>query len=129
MLEAGVSVIGVDAADMDPFVLAFHGPGGARARHLKMPAGAVVPGKLPAPVDWLVSDLNLAPPVALRYVARIARSRPPRRGAILTLKMNDAAAVQAISEHLERIRGMGFRRLIARQLPANRSEITVVARP
>lgn len=129
MLEAGVSVIGVDPAEMDPGVLAFAGPLGARVRHLRMPVGAVVPGKLPAAIDWLVVDLNLAPPVALRYAARIVRARKPRRGAILTLKMNDAAAIEAIGLHVERVRALGFSRILARQLPANRSEITVIARP
>lgn len=128
MLEAGVSVTAIDPAAMDPGVLSFVGPSDARARHLAIPAGAVVPSRLPAQVDWMVVDLNLAPPVALRYVARIVRARMPRRGAILTLKMNDQSAIDAIPDHLERVRGMGFTRLLARQLPANRSEITVLVR-
>jgi 23S rRNA (cytidine2498-2'-O)-methyltransferase len=129
MLEQGTSVIGVDPGEMDPGVLAFTGPGGARVRHRKMPAGALAPAELPARIDWLVVDLNLAPPVALRYVARLLRARPPRRGALLTLKMNDAAALAAIPEHLAAVRAMGLPRVVARQLPANRSEITVIARP
>ena len=129
MLEEGVSVIGVDPGAMDPGVLAFTGPGGARVRHRKMPAGALAPGELPARIDWLVVDLNLAPPVALRYVARILRARPPRRGAVITLKMNDDAARAAIPEHLAAVQALGLPRIVARQLPANRSEITVIARP
>ncbi len=129
MLEQGVSVIGVDPGAMDPGVLAFTGPGGARARHRKMPAGALAPGELPGRIDWLVVDLNLAPPVALRYAARILRARPPRRGAVLTLKMNDTAALAAIPEHLATVRALGLPHVVARQLPANRSEITVIARP
>lgn len=128
LLSRGVGVVAVDPAEMSPEVLAFTGPGGARADHKQVAAGAVRVEDLPA-LDWVVVDLNLAPPVALRYLARIVRARMPKHGAFITLKLNDAAMVAQIPEHLERIRGMGFPKLAATQLPSNRSEITVFARP
>lgn len=129
LLSRGVRVIAVDPAAMSAEVIAYVGPGGARAQHLQVAAGAVRVEALPDPLDWIVVDLNLAPPVALRYLSRVVRARPPRRGAIVTLKLNDAAMVAQIPEHLERVRGMGFGEVRATQLPANRMEIAVVALP
>lgn len=127
LLERGVRVVAVDSAAMSPEVLAHVGPGGARVEHLVVAAGGVRPEQLPPFLDWIVCDLNLAPPVALRYVARVVRARPPRRGVLVTLKLNDAAMVAQIPEHLERVRGMGLSDVRATQLPANRSEVTVLA--
>ena len=126
-LEAGVSVTAIDPAAMDPGVLSFVGPSGARARHLAIPAGAVVPSRLPAQVDWMVVDLNLAPPVALRYVARIVRARMPRRGAILTLKMNLPVYEKRLDEFVDFIRGFAPGPVIITQLAANRREVCVMA--
>ncbi len=127
LVRRGVSVLGVDPGAMDPRVLALRGPGGARVTHLAQPAGALTRAQLPKPTHWLVADMNLAPPVALRYVGRVAG--PLMRtlnGAILTLKLNDARAAAALEAHVARVREMGFSRVLVTQLPSNRREVCVV---
>ncbi|AKF07275.1 hypothetical protein [Sandaracinus amylolyticus] len=130
LARRGVSVVAIDPAEMDPHVLAYRGPGDARVTHLAKPVGAVTRDELPHDARWLLSDLNLAPPVALRYAARIA-STTRVEGAILTLKMNDAAMIASIPALLEKARaivpGADARAI---QLPAHRQEIGVlVIRP
>ena len=49
------------------------------------------------------------------------------RGAVLTLKMNDADMAAKIPELLQRVRDMGFASVRATQLPTNRREVCVVA--
>lgn len=126
MLKKGVNVASVDPGAMDPGVLAFVGPGGARVEHLSIPVGALDPARLPKPVDWIVVDMNLAPPVSFRYTQRVIEARRPRRGVVLTLKLNDARARGTIGPLLERFRAMRFSRVHATQLPTNRTELTVI---
>jgi hypothetical protein len=83
---------------------------------------------VPATTSLILCDANLAPPIALRYVAKALSLAPRAAHAILTLKVNDDAALAGIGRALERIRGLGFPDVRATRLPANRSEICVVAR-
>lgn len=126
LARRGVSVVGIDPAAIDPRVLAYEGPGGARVTHLAEAAGAVAPDELPRGARWLLCDLNLAPPVALRYAARIARALGGSlEGAVITLKMNDARMIASIPSLLERARALvpGAEAARAIQLPAHRREI------
>ena len=128
LARRGVSVVAIDPGQMDPGVLAYEGPGGARVTHLAKPVGAVARYELPHDARWLLSDLNLAPPVALRYAARVASViERSLQGAILTLKMNDSAVIASIPALLEKARALvpdGVARAI--QLPAHRQEIGVL---
>lgn len=128
LARRGVHVLGIDPATMDPRVLAYEGPGGARVRHLALAAGALRKKDVPSYASILVCDANLAPPVALRTVASIASwLRESLTTMILTLKMNDEHMVDAIPELLDRVRTLGMQ-VHAAQLPSNRREICVVAR-
>jgi 23S rRNA (cytidine2498-2'-O)-methyltransferase len=101
-----------------------------RFRHLQIAVGGLRREALPARVDWLLLDVNLAPQVALHAVRRVVPMvRRTLRGAFLTLKLNEDAFAAEIPAFLERIRGYGFEDVRATQLPSNRSEICVVARP
>lgn len=123
MLERGARVIGVDTGAMDPAVLSHPG-----FHSLGISAGEVDVAQLPRQVDLLVSDMNLAPPVALRYIERLQR-RLRARVLILTLKINDAKMETAIPAFLERVSKLLPRHhCLATQLPANRQEITILAR-
>lgn len=121
LLTRGLQVIGVDPGEMDPRVAGM--PGFTR---MQLPAGALEARSLPRPVDWFLADMNLAPQVSLRYCERIIG--PLRRtlvGCVITLKLNDAAAVRAIPSLLDRVRSFGFE-VRATQLPSNGREMCVV---
>ncbi len=127
LLQHGAKVIGVDTGEMDERVLSFSGDQGASFTHLAASAGEVAATDLPRRVELLVSDMNLAPPVALRYIERIQR-RVRAETLILTLKINDTKMEEAIPSFLKRIRTFAPGELFATQLPANRKEITVISR-
>lgn len=121
LLSRGLQVVGVDPGEMDPRVACM--PGFTR---MQMPAGALDARTLPRPVDWFLADMNLAPQVSLRYCERVIG--PLRRnliGCVITLKLNDAAAVRAIPSLLDRVRSFGFE-VRATQLPSNGREMCVV---
>ena len=124
LARRGVDAYGVDSADLAPNVAAME-----RVHHLQMKVGALRWEQLPARVDWLLVDVNLAPQVALHEVARIVPPlRDQLRGAVITLKLNDLAFVAELPRLVARIEemlpGMSVR---MRHLPSNRQEICVVA--
>jgi 23S rRNA (cytidine2498-2'-O)-methyltransferase len=128
LLQRGLTVHGVDPGAMSPRVLAYDGAGGPRFFHHRMPAGALKKADLPRPVHWFAMDMNLAPPVALRYAERIVM--PLRRtllGAVFTLKLNTPEDAAALPSLLRRIESFGFAWVKAKQLPTHRREIAVVA--
>jgi 23S rRNA (cytidine2498-2'-O)-methyltransferase len=127
-LRRGLVVTAFDPADMDPAVLAFEGPGGARVRFHQKPAGSVAREELPRDARLLVVDMNLAPPVALRYVQRVRAMLPALEAAILTVKLNDERMIAQAARWVELVRGMGFREVRATQLPSHRQEMVIVAR-
>ena len=126
LLTHGAKVIGVDTGDMDGRVLGFTNAAGAAFTHFAISAGEVRIEDLPARVDLLASDMNLAPPVALRYIERLQR-RVRARTLILTLKINDAAMQAQIPAFLDRVRKFAPGEPRATQLPSNRKEITILA--
>lgn len=129
LLRHGVSVVGIDPAHVDVKVTDFLGTAKNRFRHVKKPAGAITPADLPKTADWLLCDVNLAPPVALQYVDRISSMlRASLKGLLLTLKLNDDRMHRALPDLLTRVGRLGFGVPRAIQLPSNRSEVSVVAR-
>jgi 23S rRNA (cytidine2498-2'-O)-methyltransferase len=114
---------------MDPAVLAYRHASGAAVDHLATTLAAVRWEQLPARVDWLLVDVNLAPQVALHELARLMpRLRPTLRGAVITLKVNDLAVVADLPRLVERIAGFGFAGGVhVTHLPANRQELCAVA--
>ena len=104
---------------MDPGVLAMPG-----FRHLKIAVGELTVEQLPAHVDWLLLDVNLASQVAIHSVRGIVSSlRGSLRGVLFTLKLNDWAMAAKVPELLRRIGEMGMTEVRATQLPSNRQEI------
>lgn len=123
LLRRGLRVVGVDPGAMDPRVLA-----DPAFTHLQLPLGDLRREQLPAQVDWLLLDVNLAPQVALHGVRRIVSLlRPSLRGVLFTLKLNDWAMAAEVPALLQRVAGMGLGEVRATQLPANRREICVAA--
>lgn len=126
LLRRGVSVVGVDPADMDPFVLGFVGPHGARLAHLQVPMAGLTREQLPERVQWLLLDVHLAPQVALRTARKIASwYRDTLLGAVLTLKLNDWTFAERTDSFLAQAREMGLIDPVAKQLVSHRQELCV----
>ncbi len=125
LARRGLDVWAVDPGELAPNVLALPG-----VHHVAKKVGALRWEELPARIDWLLVDVNLAPQVALHEVARLMpRLLPTLRGAVFTLKLNDWAFVAELPALVERIRRMGLADVSLRHLPSNRREICAVARP
>lgn len=128
LARRGVTVHGVDPGDMDAGVLAYRGPAGARVHHLRETLASVRWEQLPRAVDWLLVDVNLAAPVAVHGVARLVPAwKKTLRGAVVTLKLNDAAMRRGLPTWLDRVRRLGFAEVHATHLPTNRLEVCCVA--
>jgi 23S rRNA (cytidine2498-2'-O)-methyltransferase len=127
LLRRGVSVIGVDPGAVDPSVLSYVGPRGARFTHHPVPVAALSRDELPKHVDWLLFDVHLAPQVALRAARRLASwYRGELCGAVLTLKLNDWSFADAAASYLEQAREMGLPAPVIKQLASHRQEFAVV---
>jgi 23S rRNA (cytidine2498-2'-O)-methyltransferase len=123
LARRGLTVWGVDTGALAPHVLAH-----PNVRHVPKKVGALRWEELPARVDWLLVDVNLAPQVALHEVARLMPPlRPALAGAVLTLKLNDWAFVDELPALADRIRAMGLLDVRLRHLPSNRREVCAVA--
>jgi 23S rRNA (cytidine2498-2'-O)-methyltransferase len=123
LARRGVEVWGVDTGELAPAVLAL-----PNVHHVVKKVGALRWEELPARIDWLLVDVNLAPQVALHEVGRLMpRLAPVLRGAVFTLKLNDWAFVAELPALVDRIRQMGLPDVRVRHLPSNRREVCAVA--
>jgi 23S rRNA (cytidine2498-2'-O)-methyltransferase len=122
LLERGLHVHGVDPGAMDPRVLAHR-----TFTHHAVPAAEVAKKDLPRTYEWLASDVNLAPMIALKYVERfVALAHGGLRGAFITLKLNDDGVFEALPRLATRIAKLGAARERYTQLPSHRSEIVAI---
>lgn len=127
LLERGLQVHGVDPGAMDPRVLAYAGATGNKFTHHAKPAAEVERKDLPRTYEWLASDVNLAPMVALKYVERfVALAHGGLRGAFITLKLNDDGVFEALPRLAARIEKLGAAHVRYTQLPSHRSEIVAI---
>jgi 23S rRNA (cytidine2498-2'-O)-methyltransferase len=130
LLERGISVIAVDPAEMGPTLASYARSRGLLLQHIKKPAQAIDGKDLPrlssAP-RYLISDMNVAPPVSAQYVLR-ARSliKSSLDVAILTLKLNDTAALDALPRGLAALESAFGQPPQTAHLPSHRREIVAV---
>jgi 23S rRNA (cytidine2498-2'-O)-methyltransferase len=123
LARRGLEVWAVDTGALAPQVAAL-----PAVHHLAKKVGALRWEELPARIDWLLVDVNLAPQVALHEVTRLMpRLRPTLRGAVFTLKLNDWTFVAELPALVERIRQMGLPDVRMTHLPSNRREVCAVA--
>jgi 23S rRNA (cytidine2498-2'-O)-methyltransferase len=123
LLERGCVVTGVDPAQMDTRVLAHPRFTHVRARAKDLKRAFY------ADFRWLVSDANVAPNYTLDTVEAIVTDPRTRiEGLLLTLKLTKPALVDALPDHLARVRSWGYAAVRARQLAFNRAEVCVLAR-
>jgi 23S rRNA (cytidine2498-2'-O)-methyltransferase len=133
LLKHGARVWAIDPAPLAPEVVAFAGTRGDVLTQLQLAAGDVSRQQLPKRVDYLVSDVNLAPTVSLRYLERLcALVGGPKRGILVNFKINDQKAEAMLSTVISNTRALGQRwgltQLRVAQLPSHRKEIGLVLR-
>lgn len=122
LLDMGLAVTGVDAAEMDERI-AEH----PRFEHWRSKAAAVK-RKLYRKFKWLVCDANVAPNYTLDIIGDIVNYEGSQiRGLVLTFKLSDWEQLEHLPAQLDEIRNLGFSRVEARQLAHNRRELCVVA--
>ena len=123
LARRGLEVWAVDTGALAPHVAALPG-----VHRVAKKVGALRWEELPARIDWLLVDVNLAPQVALHEVGRLMpRLRASLRGAVFTLKLNDWTFVRELPILVDRIRQMGLPDVRMQHLPSNRREICAVA--
>ncbi|QGJ71373.1 SAM-dependent methyltransferase [Planctomycetales bacterium 10988] len=122
LLDRGLSVIGIDPAEMAPevlnhpqFVWLQKRSTQVRKRDLRK-------------IRWLMADMNVAPSYTLDAVEGILESSQVRlRGILITIKLPDWKLIEEVPGYLERVRSWGFPKVSAKQLQFNRQEFTVTA--
>jgi 23S rRNA (cytidine2498-2'-O)-methyltransferase len=122
LLERGLTVHGIDPGGMAPIVMR-----SKRFVHHAKPAAEVERRDLPEKFEWLASDVNLAPMVALKYIERfVALAHGGLKGAFLTLKVHDDGVFRALPYLRERIEKLGGTRVRITQLPSHRNEVIAI---
>jgi 23S rRNA (cytidine2498-2'-O)-methyltransferase len=121
LLEAGLSVVGIDPAVIAESVTAH-----PQFAHWRMRSRDV---RLRAfrGFDWVVADMNIDPTSTMDALARVVTAplcRP--RGIIATLKLPEWSRAAGLDEWLDTFRGWGFTPR-ARQLSTGGREVCVVA--
>ena len=123
LLAAGLKVVGIDPAEVDPLISE-----NPNFRHIRKRSKDVSRREFNG-VDWLTCDINLPPSYTLDTVESVVMHPKVRiRGLILTLKLIDWSLAAEIPAFVERVRGWGYSQVRVRQLHHNRQEVCLVAR-
>jgi len=121
LLEAGLEVVGVDPAEIEPGVA-----GHPRFTHWRMRARDVQLRRFTG-FEWLVSDMNIDPRSTMAALERVVTAPGVRlEGLIATLKLPDWSRAAELGAWLGRFRQWGYEPA-ARQLSTGGREVCVVA--
>ncbi len=134
LLNRGVSVIGVDPANMADAVMAHavekreDAPRGKPwFSHCRKPAALTSKRDLGHGVTWFMSDMNQSPEVVLKECARFCAMAPSIRGALMTLKLTDLMQVAEKEQWFASLTAMGFRTIRLQQLAVHHREFALLA--
>lgn len=123
MLELGLTVIGIDPADMDEQVLQH-----PRFTHIRARANDLK-RSVYRDAKWLISDASIRPEVMLTAIEKIVtHSSSQVEGMLLTCKLGTYDRASEIPRWVERVRSFGFSEIKTRQLATNRCEVCIAAR-
>lgn len=124
LLDRGVQVHVVDGDPLDPALVA---AAGARLTHVRKRVADLTPRDLPDRPQWLLMDIAVSAPLALRAVRPfVPRLRRDLLGFVFTLKLSDWALARHIGGWTSQLREMGAEDIRFRQLIANRREVCAV---
>jgi 23S rRNA (cytidine2498-2'-O)-methyltransferase len=122
LLERGLFVIGIDPAEVDPFVAAHPNFLHVRRRSTEVPKKDFTRAR------WLTVDMNVPPSYTLDAVEDIVRNKTASiRGLILTLKLAEWSLAESLHDFVKRVQSWGYRDVRVRQLAFNRQEVCLVA--
>lgn len=134
LLRRGVSVIGVDPANMADVVtahaVAARGqgtPGRPWFYHCRKPAALASKRDLGAGVTWFMSDMNQSPTVVLKECARFCQMAPSISKVLITLKLTDLSQIAERAEWCETLAQMGFTTIRIQQLGVHNREFALLA--
>jgi 23S rRNA (cytidine2498-2'-O)-methyltransferase len=134
LLRRGVSVIGVDPANMADVVTAHavaergHGTSGRPwFFHCRKPAALASKRDLGAGVTWFMSDMNQSPAVVLKECARFCQMAPSIGKVLITLKLTDLAQIAERAQWGETLAQMGFKTVRIQQLGVHNREFALLA--
>jgi 23S rRNA (cytidine2498-2'-O)-methyltransferase len=120
LLEAGLDVVGVDAAVVDATVAAH-----SRFEQWRMRAREV-PLRRMKGFDWLLTDMNIDPSSTMAALERVLGGGVRPTGVIATLKLPDWSRAADLPGWLDAFRGWGYAPRV-RQLSTGGREVCVVA--
>ncbi|MCA9193186.1 MAG: hypothetical protein KDB03_15545 [Planctomycetales bacterium] len=122
LLDMGMTVTGIDPAEMDPR-LKQH----PRFQHWRGKSSSIK-RKQYSRFKWLTADANVAPKYTLDAIEDIVTYPTSNfSGLLLTLKLTQTSLYQQIPEYVERVRSWGFDQVKVRQLASNRKECCLAA--
>jgi 23S rRNA (cytidine2498-2'-O)-methyltransferase len=121
LVEAGARVVAIDPQPLAAEVAALPG-----VSFIGRAIGEVPLEALPAGAQWLACDAGIRPTDVVGALRRLLPRLQGLRGMILTLKLVDEGTIRGLPRTLRDVEGLGFE-VRARQLPANRRDICVVA--
>ncbi len=134
LLERGISVIGVDPADMAAVVRSSTIEDRGEATdgrpwfwHCRKPAALVSKRDLGHGVTWFMSDMNQTPEVVLAECARFCRMAPTIRSVLITLKLTDLGQVAEKAQWLDKLSAMGFTTARLQQFSVHHKEFALLA--
>ncbi len=123
LLELGLSVVGIDPAEMDIQILEH-----PHFRHIRARAGDL-PRKEFRGMRWLMVDSNVRPDQSLTTVENIVTSRESTiEGMLLTLKLGGFEHADRIAAWVNRMRTWGATDIRVRNLARGKVEVCVAAR-
>jgi len=123
LLEMGLTVIGVDPAEMDLEVLE-----SPHFRHIRASAGDLPQTEFEG-VKWLLVDSNVRPDQTLATVEQIVTHRGNTiQGVILTLKLGGIEHADRIDGWLRKVKQWGATDIAVRQLARSKIEVCLIAR-
>jgi 23S rRNA (cytidine2498-2'-O)-methyltransferase len=130
LLELGLHLMAVDPGEMDARLPDFASQRQRRYQHVAKKASALDRSDLGgsrARVTWLVSDINLAPPVALTQLAHaLSLVKKTVQVVIVTFKINDERALASVDTQLERLASLTGGTPVCAHLPSHRREFAAV---
>lgn len=118
LLEFGAQVVGVDAAQMHPSILA-----NKRFHLLPLVMEHVDTKTLPTGISGVVYDVNLSPKLMLGHLSTLLSAIPSLQWGFFTLKLNQPSLLGDLKWMLKKIRASGFSHLFVEQLVYNRQEL------
>jgi 23S rRNA (cytidine2498-2'-O)-methyltransferase len=123
LLEQGLSVRGVDPAEMDPRIMEH-----PKFEHFRARGGDLKRGVY-ANAKWLFVDSNVSPEKSLATIGNIVQHPKVKiRGWIAQLKLSDYAMIEFLPEWIAKVKSWGYTEVKVRQLAFNRRELTLAAR-